>query len=385
MDSAEPAGLADADRSARAELAEVRAQLRQARETIEAIRGGGGDSVLTRPAEKRLQAIFEHAMTGIGEITPNGEFVWVNSYFCQLTGYTQDELRSMRVQDIVFPDDRDADLAGMQRLRSGEIGSYSTVKRYLRKDGSVVWAEVNRALVHDETGTPLIVGTVRDMTAQREAEAEARAAAAYNRSLIEASQDPMMAIDADGKITDVNAAAEGISGYRRSELLGSEFSGYFTDPDRALAGYEQTMRDGNVRDFALEVRHRDGQVTPLLCSATVYREPSGSRQGILAAGHDMTEINRTGTALRESQERLAALFDNAPVGIDELALDGSIVRANPRFCEITGYSADELMSMQVEHLIHPDDLATVVAGVESLVSGEADSYTTGRRFLRRDG
>src|ERR1022692_1430835 len=160
-----------AGRSARAELAQVRAQLREAQETIEAIRGGDAGSVLTRPPDERLQAVFDHAMTGIGEITPSGEFVRVNSYFCQFTGYTQDELRSMRVQDIVFPDDRDADLAGMQRLRSGEIGSYSTEKRYLRKDGGVVWAEVNQAVVRDESGAvQLIVGAVRDITAQRKAE-----------------------------------------------------------------------------------------------------------------------------------------------------------------------------------------------------------------------
>ena len=165
-----------AGRSARAELAQVRAQLREAQETIEAIRGGDAGSVLTRPPDERLQAVFDHAMTGIGEITPSGEFVRVNSYFCQFTGYTQDELRSMRVQDIVFPDDRDADLAGMQRLRSGEIGSYSTEKRYLRKDGGVVWAEVNQAVVRDESGAvQLIVGAVRDITAQRKAEAEVRA------------------------------------------------------------------------------------------------------------------------------------------------------------------------------------------------------------------
>ncbi len=339
-----------------------------------------------RESQQRLTAIFDNAPVAITEIAPSGEIRRVNSRACQLAGYTANELLSMRTGDVSEPEDHAADAGRMQRLLAGEIDSYVAESSFRRKGGDMAWAEVSRTLVHDDSGDPLlIVSAVRDITEQRRAEAEVRAAAAYNRSLIEASQDPMIAIDADGKITDVNAAAEVVTGYRRSELLGSQFSGYFTDPDRAVAGYDRVLREGSVRDYALEVRHRDGHVTPLLCSATTYREPSGSRQGILAAAHDMTEINRTGAALRESQDRLTVLFNNAPVGIDELAPDGSIMRANPRFCEITGYSADELLSMPVERLIHPDDRAAVVAGVERLVSGEADSFAMERRFVQRNG
>jgi PAS domain S-box-containing protein len=92
---------------------------------------------------------------------------------CEITGYTADELRSLRLQDITHPGDLDADLANMARLSSGEIDSYAMEKRDVRKDGGVVWVEASRAVVRDPDSDPvLFVGTVRDITAQREAEAE---------------------------------------------------------------------------------------------------------------------------------------------------------------------------------------------------------------------
>ena len=338
-----------------------------------------------RQSEERLRAIFDHAMTGIAEIAPSGEILRANSYLCQIVGYTADELRSMHVQDVVHPDDRDADLGGLRRLLSGEIDNYSVEKRYLRKDGATVWAEVSRALVRDESGNALIVGTVRDITAQHHAEAEVRAAAAYNRSLLEASLDPLVTIGEDGKITDANAATEQATGYERAELIGTDFCGYFTDTDQARSSYEQVFRDGSVRDYPLEVRHRDGHTTPVLYNATVYRDQSGQVLGVFAAARDITQIRRSEAALAESRERLRALVDNAPVGIDDLTPDGEFVRVNPRFCQITGYTADELRTLRIQDIIHPDDRDADRVVLQRLVSGEIDSDTMERRFVRKGG
>lgn len=126
-----------------------------------------------RVSEERLLTLVDNAPIGIEELTLSGELVRVNPRFCEITGYTADELRSLRIQDITHPGDLDADLANLQRLGSGEIDSYSMEKRDVRKDGGVVWVEANRAAVHDLDGNlVLVVGAVRDITAQRDAEAE---------------------------------------------------------------------------------------------------------------------------------------------------------------------------------------------------------------------
>jgi len=111
----------------------------------------------------------------------------------------------------------------------------------------------------------------------------------YNRSLIEASVDPLVTIGPDGKIMDVNRTTETITGRSRLELVSTDFSDYFTDPERAKEGYLQVFREGLVRDYELAIRHVDGHVTPVLYNATVYRDEAGQVIGVFAAARDITE------------------------------------------------------------------------------------------------
>ena len=151
--------------------------------------------------------------------------------------------------------------------------------------------------------TALTAGQLSDWVKQRAAEAEAsrsqaRLASAYNRSLIEASLDPLVTIGHDGKINDVNAAAETVTGRSRAELIGTDFSDYFTEPDQARAGYQQAFREGLVRDYPLEIRHRDGHTTPVLYNASVYRDETGGITGVFAAARDVTERKQAENEIR---------------------------------------------------------------------------------------
>jgi PAS domain S-box-containing protein len=135
-------------------------------------------------------------------------------------------------------------------------------------------------------------------------EAAMRLANAYNRSLIEVSLDPLVTISSEGKITDVNAATEAATDRDRAELIGTDFSDYFTDPEKARSGYEQAFREGSVRDYALELRHRDGRTIPVLYNASVYHDEEGKVIGVFAAARDITEQKRAQKALGELNETL---------------------------------------------------------------------------------
>lgn len=124
---------------------------------------------------------------------------------------------------------------------------------------------------------------------RKHAEEALQLANAYNRSLIEASLDPLVTIGQNGKITDVNQGTEKATGYRRTELIGTDFADYFTEPERARAGYRHVFREGQVRDYALDLRHKDGSVMPVLYNASVYRSDSGEVLGVFAAARDITE------------------------------------------------------------------------------------------------
>jgi len=147
--------------------------------------------------------------------------------------------------------------------------------------------------------TAVTAGNLSERAKRRAAAAgAARAVSAYNRSLIEASLDPLLTIDAERRIIDANSAAEAVTGRPRAELIGTDFSGCFTAPGHALAGYQQAWREGLVRDRALALHHRDGHDTSVLFNASVYRDDRGDAIGVVIAARPIrTSAGRPGHAL----------------------------------------------------------------------------------------
>jgi PAS domain S-box-containing protein len=146
-----------------------------------------------------------------------------------------------------------------------------------------------------------------DITEPKRAEEALKVTSLYARSLIEASLDPLVTISADGKVMDVNRATELVTGVPREQLIGSDFSDYFTEPEKAKEGYKKVFSEGSVRDYPLAIRHSSGHITEVLYSATVYRNEAGEVQGVFAAARDITERKRAEEALRESENRLRSL------------------------------------------------------------------------------
>jgi PAS domain S-box-containing protein len=166
----------------------------------------------------------------------------------------------------------------------------------------------------DVTGVVLgVFAAARDITAQKQA-------SQYARSLIEASLDPLVTISATGKITDVNEATVKITGLSRGKLIGTDFTNYFTEPEKARAGYMQVLDKGYVTDYPLTIRHQNGILTNVLYNASVYRDVAGGVLGVFAAARDITAQRTAESQVAEQRskdlERLAELerFQRLTVG-----------------------------------------------------------------------
>jgi PAS domain S-box-containing protein len=126
----------------------------------------------------------------------------------------------------------------------------------------------------------------------------------YNRSLIEASVDPLVTIDPYGKITDSNESTELITGFERDELIGTDFSDYFTEPKKASEGYLKVFQKGIVRDYELEIKHKNGHITPVLYNASVYRDDFNNVIGVFASARDITQLKEAEKVLKLKLEEL---------------------------------------------------------------------------------
>ena len=179
-----------------------------------------------------------------------------------------------------------------------------------------------------------------DITERKRAEEALRLANVYNRSLIEASLDPLVTINVEGKITDVNSATEKVTGCSRIELIGADFFDYFTEPQRAQAGYQQVFLEGSVQDYALEIRHKDGHITPVLYNATVYSDEAGKVIGVFAAARDITERKQYEQALLHSNELIETAFNSVDTLIAYMDQGFNFLRVNEAYATAGGHPVE---------------------------------------------
>lgn len=123
----------------------------------------------------------------------------------------------------------------------------------------------------------------------------------YERGIIEASLDPLITISPEGKITDMNEATVTITGVDREHLINSSFLDYFTEPEKASAGYQEVFAKGSVADYPLTLRRNDGKLTDVLFNGSVYKDDKGKVLGIVIVARDVTEQKRIASELMEAK------------------------------------------------------------------------------------
>ena len=152
-----------------------------------------------------LLATFEQAAIGIVHLTLDEQWISVNQRYCEITGYSREEILQTRVEDLTHPDDVPASLEFIRRIRDGELPEYRMEKRYIRKDGSVIWVNLTVSIVRSVDGQPLyLVGFIEDITQRREAEAEASRSLSLLRATLESTADGILVVDLNGKILSFN-------------------------------------------------------------------------------------------------------------------------------------------------------------------------------------
>jgi two-component system, cell cycle sensor histidine kinase and response regulator CckA len=176
----------------------------------------------------------------------------------------------------------------------------------------------------------------KTITELKEAKRELGKNLLYTRSLIEASLDPLVTINPDGKIMDLNQATVAITGVSREELIGQDFSDSFTEPEKAREGYQQVFSQGLVRDFPLAIQHGSGRVTDVIYNASIYINEAGEVQGVVATARDITERKRSEEAGAAEHQRLFSLLETMPAFVGLLTPDYQVVFVNHYFKERFG-------------------------------------------------
>jgi PAS domain S-box-containing protein len=264
-----------------------------------------------RESEERYRRTFELAGSGLAQVGLDGRFMRVNRRLCEMFGYSQAELVGMSVKDISHPEDRDAVDERRRKLIAGEVDSVRIEKRYLRKDGSMVWVHVAIAMERDASGRPLYaISVLDDVTARKQAEDALLESEARYRSTFELAASGIAHIGLDRKFIRVNRRLCEILGYPEHELIGMT-GRQISHPDdlEIINTQRKRLYAGEIDHVHLEKRYlrKDGSTVWVAFSMVLERDAEGRPFYEIAIFDDITERKRAERALRESEERFRSL------------------------------------------------------------------------------
>jgi PAS domain S-box-containing protein len=294
-----------------------------------------------RQAQNYTRGLIESSVDPMITVDPDLTITDVNEQMVRLTEVAKGALIGSRF-DRYFTEPSQA-AAGVRRtLTEGYVTNYELTLR--TPGGRQVLVSFNASIFRDpEGGVRGIFAVARDVTAQRSLEEQLREQQNYSRGLIEASVDALMTVDPTGIITDVNEQTIRLTGYSRTQLTGSRFADYFTDPERATAGVKKTFDEGAVTDYELTVRAKAGAEMAVSFNASVFKDTADRVVGILAAARDITQRKQIEGELREQQTYTRGLIES---NIDALMTTdplGIITDVNRQMCALTGHDREELI------------------------------------------
>ncbi len=238
--------------------------------------------VMARQAQESQYArsLIEASLDPLVTISVDGKILDVNEASIKVTGKPRTKLIGTNFSNY-FTDPEKAQKGYLQAFEKGFVSDYALTIKHV--NGKLTDVLYNASVYKDDHGNVLgVFAAARDVTEQKQS-------SQYARSLIEASLDPLVTISGDGKILDVNEASVKVTGTSRAKLIGTNFSNYFTEPEKAQKGYLQAFEKGFVSDYALTIKHVNGKLTDVLYNASVYKDDSGNVLGVFAAARDVTE------------------------------------------------------------------------------------------------
>ena len=259
------------------------------------------------PGDAIFRELFEGAPIGMAVLALDERFLKVNTSFCKMVGYSNEELRQRTAEDITFGEDIGPGRQLAQSLLDGTL-RYTGDKRYVHKNGGILWVSRTASIIRNERGEPqhflLMVEDISERkeneVALQESRGELQAALHANQLIMDNSQDVICTIDERGRFLSVNAACEELWGYKADELVGRSYIELVHAEDRPKtdAAAKDLLATGKITDFVNRYVRKDGTLVDVLWSATW----SAKDRIMFCVAHNVTDRARIEKALRDAKE-----------------------------------------------------------------------------------
>ncbi len=292
-----------------------------------------------KKSEKRFKAIFEQATAGIAIARFDGKILDANPKFCDLLGYTRHEMLQLDIKDISYTDDWKNNQLINKDCWDQSISSYHTEKKYIHKQGHIVWVEAAMNCVQDtdtDMDSAYIIGVMQDITDRKIAEQKLKKSERIFRAVFENSLTAIIIADDKGNYISVNNATEKMFGYSREELLTMNISNLQTTipPDASVRYAEYLKKGKEVGEFDFMTKQGEEKIAQ-------YHAVRIHKDFNISILFDITARKKAEQALAESEKHFRTLTEASPIAIGRYNKQGILVYTNPASVKIMGAKKEE--------------------------------------------
>ena len=297
-------------------------------------------------SEERFRVMFEQAAIGVALVdTQTSRFILANNKYCDIVGYTAEELRSMTFQQITHPDDLQADLDNMQKLIEGKTHEFSMEKRYYRKNGAIVWIHLTVSPMWAKGKTPdNHIAIIEDISLRKRMEEKLRESNEQIQLLMNSTDEGIIGLDTKGVCTFVNTSCLNLLNYTADQLRGRRIHDviHYKRANGLPYPFEEckifrALKEGNGVRIENEVFWRsDGSCIPVeYRSFPIFK--NNETVGAVVTFTNITERKQ----IEDRLKKLSCAVEQSVCSIVITDEKGTIQYVNPKFTEMTGYSYDE--------------------------------------------
>jgi PAS domain S-box-containing protein len=313
----------------------------------------------------------------------DGRILEANDRAVSSYGFSREELRQKTVRDLRHA----SDLAEFERQwkEVSERGSMVFEGVHQTRDGRPFPVEISVRFLHVGENQ-FRQSIIRDITERKTLDEKLRRTLDTHTAVIESSASAIVTVTPDFHVASWNKAAERIFGWTAEATLGGP--ALFVPPHRlenAKDVHQRAMRGEVISGMRGLGLCKDGRTITLSISAAGLHDRDGSPAGVVMNFLDTTEQTMAEEALQRNEALYRATFDQAAVGMNYVSIDGRFLRVNPRYCELLGYSQEELLRLRFQEITYPDDLQGENERVEALLSGKGSTTSYNKRYIRKDG
>lgn len=340
-----------------------------------------------RISEEQFRSTFEQAAVGMAHVTPEGKWLRVNNRLCEMLGYTKNEMLSIGFRNISHPDEHELDTMYLEKIISNELEGFSREKRYLKKDGSILWVNLSVSAHHSINGKPeYMISVIQDISDRKKAEAEKQTT--YEKFINLSNEVPAFIAYLNANtlkyeyvnevfVKSFNIPRDKIIGNHISEVIGQENFDFALD-------YLNQVRKGISTSYENLFNLAEGKRWLTVNYSPVFNS-NGEVESITVLGNDITERKASEEIIRTSEEMFRHMFLYSALGMALVNPQFKFIRVNQALCKMFGYEENELINKSFQEITFPEDRPLGEKLVKQVLLRETETFQFEKRYIRKDG